>query len=146
MSEQEQLTVQLAKMLNQQKLRLQQMLTTLGEELEAIKQRNGELLVEVSEKKELQLEAIRNADSSFNNETSVEVINSTPDLKQMQQELNELLSKCQTQNEVCYLTATQNQITIEQVKNLLVGGSKNTTYNEQGQKNISGSLSKGLKA
>lgn len=146
MSDQEQLTAQLAKLLSQQKLRIQQMLTTLDKELEAIKQRNGELLISISEEKELQLEAIRNADAGFNTDASIPVINSTPELKQMQQEITDLLTQCQTQNEVCYLTATQNQIAVEQVKNLLVGGSKNTTYNELGQKNSSGSLSKGIKA
>ncbi|NVK23341.1 MAG: flagellar export chaperone FlgN [Gammaproteobacteria bacterium] len=146
MAEQEQKNVQLAKLLNQQKLRLQQMLSLLGEELEAIKVRNGELLVQLIEKKELQLEAIRNADSAFNNDASIDVINHTPELKDLQREINELLEQCQTQNEVCYLAATQNQVAVEQVKNLLIGGSKNTTYNEKGLKSSSGSLSRGLKA
>lgn len=137
---------QVSAMLNQQKIRLQHMLETLGHELNAIKTRNGEALVTIASDKEAQLAEIREADNAFNSETSVELINTTPELTQLKQEINELLEQCQKQNEVCYLTATQNQIAIEQVKNLLIGGSKNTTYNEQGQTNTYGSLGKGIKA
>jgi len=146
MTEQTDLAQQLTKQLNQQKVRLQQMLATLEQELEAIKLRNGESLVAISKEKELQLTAIRNADAAINTEANIELIKSTPELTQSKQEVLDLLSQCQQQNEVCYLTATQNQIAIEQVKNLLVGGSKNTTYNDQGQKNTYGSLGRGIKA
>lgn len=146
MTEQTSVTQQIAMQLNQQKVRLQDMLSTLEQELEAIKQRNGESLVEISNQKEQQLTAIRNADNAFNNDKNIELIKSTPELAQTRQEVVELLEQCQQKNEVCYLTAAQNQIAIEQVKSLLLGGSKNTTYNEQGQKSNFGTLGKGIKA
>lgn len=146
MSENNQQSAQLSKLLNQQKRRLQQMLTTLANELDAIKNRNGTLMVEISEQKQLQLEAIRNADAQFNNEETTQLIESDLELQQLKQELTDLLEQCQTQNEVCYLTATQNQIAVEQVKNLLVGGTKNTTYNDKGQTKSAGTLGKGIKA
>lgn len=137
---------QVTQQLNQQKARLQEMLSTLDMELEAIKLRNGESLVAISEEKEQQLKAIRTADAAINNEESIALIKSTPQLAQLKDEVVELLEQCQHKNEVCYLTAAQNQIAIEQVKSLLIGGSKNTTYNEQGQKNNTGALGKGIKA
>lgn len=146
MTEQTSVTQQIAMQLNQQKARLQEMLSTLELELEAIKMRNGESLVEISNQKEQQLTAIRNADNAFNNDENIELIKSTPELTQLRKEVVELLEQCQQKNEVCYLTAAQNQIAIEQVKSLLLGGSKNTTYNEQGQKSNFGSLGKGIKA
>lgn len=146
MTEQTSEQKQIAQLLNQQKARLKEMLSTLEQELEAIKLRNGESLVSISEMKEQQLTAIRNADTAMNNDVNIELIKSTPELIQLKHEVVELLEQCQHQNEVCYLTAAQNQIAIEQVKSLLIGGSKNTTYNELGQKSNSGSLGKGIKA
>lgn len=137
---------QVFELLNKQKAQLQRMLDTLAKELEAIKNRNGEMLLNIADEKEQQLAAIRNADTAINNESSIELIKSTPELTQTKQEVLDLLQQCQQQNEVCYLTAAQNQIAVEQVKNLLVGGSKNTTYNELGQKSSFGSLGKGIKA
>lgn len=146
MTEQTSETKQIAQQLNQQKARLKEMLSTLEQELEAIKLRNGESLVAISEAKEQQLTAIRTADNAINNESNIELIKSTPELIQLKHDVVELLEQCQHKNEVCYLTAAQNQIAIEQVKSLLIGGSKNSTYNELGQKSSSGSLGKGIKA
>lgn len=143
----EQLDIQhVTQQLNQQKARLQQMLLTLEQELEAIKTRNGERLVEISKFKEQQLAEVRAADSAINNEQAIELINNTPQLTAIKQSIIELLEQCQQKNEVCYLTASQNQIAVEQVKNLLVGGSRSSTYNELGQKSSYGSLGKGIKA
>ena len=146
MTEQTVTPQQVGKQLNQQKVRLQQILVILENELEAIASRNGEQLVEIAKQKELQLESIRNADNTLNNESIIELIKQTPELVQLKQDVKELLLECQQKNEVCYLTAMQNQVAVEQVKNLLVGGSKNTSYNEQGQKNTYGSLGRGIKA
>lgn len=133
-------------LLNTQKDHLKNMLTTLDLELEAIRQRNGETLINIAQDKEQQLVAIKKADMAINNEASIELIKSTPELTQLKQDVLDLLEQCQQKNEVCYLTASQNQVAIEQVKSLLIGGSKNTTYNELGQKNSFGSLGKGIKA
>lgn len=133
-------------LLNTQKGLLKNMLNTLDLELEAIRQRSGEALINIAQEKEQQLIAIKKADAAINNESSIELIKSTPELTQLKQEVLDLLQQCQQKNEVCYLTASQNQVAIEQVKSLLIGGSKNTTYNELGQKNSFGSLGKGIKA
>ena len=146
MTEQSDILQQLTSVLSQQKVRLEQVLVTLDKELEAIRQRSGDALIEISQQKEAQLAEIRSADAAINNDTCIELIKSTPELTQLQQEVVAIVEQCQQKNEVCYLTATQNQIAVEQVKNLLVGGSKNTTYNEQGQKNTYGSLGRGIKA
>ncbi len=146
MTEQTSTVEQVSTQLNQQKIRLQEMFAILEQELEAIKQRRGDALVELAKNKETLLTAIRQADSAINNESNIELINTTPELTQLKQEVIDLLTQCQQKNEVCYLTATQNQVAVEQVKNLLIGGSKNTTYNEQGQKSNYGSLGKGIKA
>ncbi|MDC2891310.1 hypothetical protein [Psychrosphaera algicola] len=45
-----------------------------------------------------------------------------------------------------YLTATQTQVAIDEVKRLLIGGSRNSTYDSYGQKKTGGSLGKGIKA
>lgn len=137
---------QVTKQFTNQKSRLQQLLAILNEELEAVKTRNGAVILEISKKKELQLEAIKNADALLNKEKYVEVVKTTPLISSIKSEVTDLLLQCQHLNEVIYLTATQNQIVIEQVKELLLGGSKNTTYNAYGQKNSNSSLGPGLKA
>jgi len=146
MSETNDLLSQVTKQFTSQKLRLQQLLVILNDELEAVKTRNGAVILDISKKKELQLEAIRNADALLNKEKYVEVVKTTPLISSIKSEVTDLLLQCQHLNEVIYLTATQNQIVIEQVKQLLIGGSKNTTYNAYGQKNSSPSLSSGVKA
>lgn len=146
MSETNDLQLQVTKQFTSQKLRMQQLLAILNDELEAVKTRNGEVILDISKKKELQLEAIRNADVLLNKEKYVEVVNTTPLISSIKSEVTDLLLQCQHLNEVVYLTATQNQIAIEQVKQLLIGGSKNTTYNAYGQKNSTSSLSPGVKA
>lgn len=146
MSEVNDLLAQVTKQFTTQKLRMQQMLSILDEELEAVKNRDGNLILDISKKKELQLEAITSADTQLNKEKYVEIIKTTPLLSTIKSEINDLLLQCQHFNEVIYLTATQNQIAIEQVKQLLIGGSKNTTYNAHGQKNSNSSIGPGLKA
>lgn len=146
MTEQNDLLTQVTKQFNTQKLRLEQMQNTLNDELEAVKNRDGNLILEISKKKELQLEAITNADKLLNNEKYVEIINTTPLFSTIKNEINDLLLQCKHTNEVIYLTATQNQITIEKVKQLLIGGSKNPTYNAYGQKNSTSSIGTSIKA
>lgn len=146
MTEQISALQQVNDLLNQQKGQLQNMLDILAKELQAISQRNGKSLVQLAHEKEQQLNSIRKTDAAINNEATIELIKSTPLLTELKQEILDLLEQCQQQNEVCYLTASQNQVAVEQVKSLLIGGAKNTTYNEFGQKNSFGSLGKGIKA
>jgi len=91
MTEQNDLLTQVTKQFKTQKLRLEQMLNTLNDELEAVKNRDGNLILEISKKKELQLEAITNADKLLNNEKYVEIINTTPLFSTIKNEINDLL-------------------------------------------------------
>jgi type II secretory pathway component PulJ len=77
MTEQTVTPQQVSKQLSQQKVRLQQVLTILENELDAIASRNGEQLVEIAKQKELQLESIRNADNALNNDSTNTRISST---------------------------------------------------------------------
>jgi flagellar biosynthesis/type III secretory pathway chaperone len=132
--------------LTKQKVRMHEMLKTLESELEAVKQRDGKKISEIIAYKEQQLIDIQAADKEFNNEQIIEFINNTPELTELKDEINELLEQCQHQNEVVYLVATQNQIAIDEVKRLLIGGSKNTTYDALGQKHSGTLMGKGIKA
>jgi flagellar biosynthesis/type III secretory pathway chaperone len=146
MSETNDLRSQVTKQFTSQKLRLQQLQVILNDELAAVKDRDGNLILDITKKKELQLEAIKNADALLNKEKYVQVVNSTQEFSTIKAEINDLVLQCKHLNEVVYLTATQNQIAIEQVKQLLFGGSKNTTYDAYGKKSSSSSLSTGIKA
>lgn len=146
MSDQQAVIEQITKALTQQKLRMQQMLQTLDIELEAVKQRDGKAITTVSEQKEQALQQIVKADQELGAEQIVDFIKRTPSLLAIKDDITELLKQCQHQNEVIYLTATQNQVAIEDVKRLLIGGSKNTTYDAYGQKQAGSLMGKGLKA
>jgi flagella synthesis protein FlgN len=134
------------KLLGQQKIRLQQMLDLLAEELNAVKDRNGEQMLAITKKKEIQLQAIRNADELLNQQDVIQLVAETNELGQLKSDVLALVKECQTKNEVIYLTATQNQIAIEQVKSLLLGGSKNATYDSKGIKHTKSTLGAGIKA
>ena len=118
----------------------------LQEELEAVKNRNGEQLLAVSAKKEQLLQTIKQIDAQFSGEAQAQFIKQHPELLKIKDHISALLTECQTKNEVVYLTATQNQVAIEEVKRLLIGGSKNTTYDAYGKKQSGGGLGKGIKA
>ena len=130
----------------QQKHNLQTMFALLDEELDAVKKRDGKLLLAVSGKKEQLLTTITQLDQQLSGDNNKQHLNSTPELKQLHDEITQLLTDCQQKNEVVYLSATQNQVAIDEVKRLLIGGSKNTTYDAYGKKQSGGSLGKGIKA
>lgn len=134
------------KQLQQQITRLKQIQTIMEQELIAIRDRNGDKLLEVAQQKELQLTAIRNADAQFQNDGAKAILQSDDKAQSLRSEIETLLHACQQQNEINYLTATQNQIAIEQVKGLLLGGTKNTTYDAYGKKHFNKSLGTGIKA
>lgn len=146
MSDTNDLLSQVTKQFTSQKLRLEQLQVILTDELEAVKNRDGNLILDITKKKELQLEAIKNADALLNKDKYQEVVSNTEVFSKIKDEINDLLLKCKHLNEVIYLTATQNQIAVQQVKELLFGGSKNTTYDAYGKKSSSSSLSSGIKA
>ena len=122
------------------------MLALLEEELGAVQAREGKRLVDVAKQKEALLNQITAQDGQFADEANSALIASNPELKALRDEITQLLKDCQQKNEVVYLSATQNQVAIEEVKRLLIGGSKNTTYDAYGQKRSGGQLGKGIKA
>ena len=133
-------------LLIQQKVNMHKMQDLLTLELEAVKKRNGNDLRAVSEKKEKLLTVVTQLDQQLSSEAQLEFIKAKPELQDLQKEITSLLNDCQHKNEVVYLTATQNQVAIDDVKRLLIGGSKNTTYDAYGKKQSGGSLGKGIKA
>jgi len=130
----------------QQIKNLQNMQVLLDEELKAVKDRNGEALLAVSAKKEQLLKSIKQVDAQCSGEAQIQFISQHSDLTEIKEDISSLLVECQTKNEVVYLSATQNQVAIDEVKRLLIGGSKNTTYDAYGKKQSGGSLGKGIKA
>ena len=133
-------------LLNTQLTTLNQLKTLLDKELDAVKNRNGGVLVELSKEKESLLGAIQQIDQQISSHPEAANIESNESQNSVRNSITELLEECQTQNEVIYLTAKQNEVVIEQVKQLLIGGSKNTTYDAYGQKRSGPSLTKGIKA
>lgn len=133
-------------LLNTQLNTLNQLKTLLDKELDAVKNRDGSVLVELSKEKESQLVAIQQVDQQISNHPESANIETNDAQRSIKDSITELLEECQTQNEVIYLTAKQNEVVIEQVKQLLIGGSKNTTYDAYGQKRSGPSLTKGIKA
>ena len=136
-----------AALLLQQKQNLLSMQNILNNELSAVSKRNGTELLAIAKDKEALLAEIRNQDKLLNTEQCIEAIKALKPLQSLTDEITQALQDCQQKNEVIYLTATQNQVAVEQTKRLLIGGSKNTTYNAYGQKQAGiNSLSKGIKA
>lgn len=133
-------------LLNTQLSTLNQLKSLLDKELEAVKNRNGSVLVELSKEKETLLVAIQQNDQQISSHPEAVNIEKNDTQNSVKSSITELLEECQTQNEVIYLTAKQNEVVIEQVKQLLIGGSKNTTYDAYGQKRSGPSLTKGIKA
>ncbi len=145
MTEQSQ-TQTLDNLLQEQTQHLVKLKALLVDELEAIKLRAGDKITEIANQKEALLKKVVETDQSIANTPNVESLESEPHLQEAKSVINDLLQECQTQNEVIYLTAKQNEIAIDQVKSLLLGGSKNSTYDAYGQKKSGPTLTKGIKA
>jgi len=125
---------------------MENMLVMLERELNAIKDRDGVALTEVATDKEALLQAIVNVDNQINNPQFTELFKQDEKLSALKDEIVEMLNTCQQKNEVIYLAATQNQVAVDQVRRMLVGGSKNTTYDSYGQKQSGSIMNKGIKA
>ncbi len=133
-------------LLMQQKDALLSVKNILEHELDAVKRRDGEALVKVAQQKDTLLKDIQARDQLISTHPNAEDVNNEAQLSALKTEITTLLEQCQTQNEVVYLAAKQSEVAIEQVKHLLIGGSKNTTYDAYGQKKSGPSLTKGIKA
>lgn len=125
---------------------MESMLVLLDKELSAIKDRSGPALTEVATEKEALLIKIVETDQQINTPQFKELLEQNSQLKALKIEVVEMLETCQQKNEVIYLAATQNQVAVDQVRRMLVGGSKNTTYDSYGQKQSGSLMSKGIKA
>lgn len=146
MAEQPETITHLKNVLVQQRLNLTNMLGLLELELDAVKNRDGEKLLQVAQQKEALLNDITEIDNTCNQEQFIPFLTDTPELVALREEINASLADCQQKNEVVYLTATQTQVAVEEVRRLLIGGSRNATYDAYGQKKGGGSLGKGIKA
>lgn len=146
MTEQPEIITHLKNALIQQRLNFKSMMEILESELQAVQTRNGDKLLEVASKKESLLNEIDKLDKSFNTEQFLPFLKENDELVALREEIKDALTDCQQKNEVVYLTATQTQVAIEDVKRLLIGGSRNATYDAYGQKSSGGSLGKGIKA
>ncbi|MDO6719953.1 flagellar export chaperone FlgN [Psychrosphaera sp. 1_MG-2023] len=146
MAEQPEIITHLKNVLLQQRLNLQSMMEILASELEAVKKRDGDQLSRVATEKEKLLNAISEIDNQCNTEQFKPYITGNDELSALRDEIVEAFEVCQQKNEVVYLTATQTQVAIDEVKRLLIGGSRNSTYDSYGQKKTGGSLGKGIKA
>ena len=133
-------------LLSQQTQLLKDMQALLALELEAVKTRNGDKIIEIAQQKEALLKKVVETDNTIAKSPNVEALKTEPTLVEAKQIITQLLEECQTQNEVIYLTAKQNEVAIDQVKMLLLGGSKNSTYDAYGQKKSGPTLTKGIKA
>lgn len=149
MNEQSQFSA-LQTLLSQQEQLLTDLQLTIANELDAVKRRAGNDINEIAPQKEALLNKITETDqhiaASLTSDIVKDALISDPELSASRTRITDLLEACQTQNEVVYLTAKQNEVAIEQVKNLLIGGSKNTTYDAYGQTKSGPSLYKGVKA
>lgn len=133
-------------LLGQQAQHLKDMQALLALELDAVKTRNGDKITEVAQQKEALLKQIVENDKTIGMSPDVAALTTEPSLVEAKEIITQLLEECQTQNEVIYLTAKQNEVAIDQVKMLLLGGSKNSTYDAYGKKKSGPSLTKGIKA
>lgn len=136
----------LKNLLTQQLQHFSDMTLLLDQELDAVKTRSGEKLTNVAKQKEILLQQIRDLDQQIGKENYLKFIDEQTELKTLRQTISDKLIACQQQNEVVYLAATQTATAVEDVKRLLIGGSKNTTYDAYGQKQSAGRLGKGIKA
>lgn len=146
MAEQPEIITHLKNTLIQQRLNLKAMMDILEAELSAVKARSGEQLSAVASEKEVLLNQINELDKQCNAEQYKPFLNGNPELVELKSDVLAALEQCQQKNEVIYLTATQTQTAIEDVKRLIIGGSRNSTYDSYGQKKSGASLGKGIKA
>jgi flagellar biosynthesis/type III secretory pathway chaperone len=132
---------------------LQEQLTTLNDikdviatELEAVKLRDGQALVSAASDKVPLLQKVSEIDLQISQHPELDSIKDKPQLVELQTKITSALEICQTQNEVVYLSAKQTELAVEKVKSIIVGGSKNTTYDAYGKKSSNAALTKGIKA
>ncbi len=140
------ISTSLAELLNQQLTALNSIQEIIAKELESVKNRDGDALLAAAADKGPLLEKVTELDLQIGSHPELPSLKTNPELVALQEQITASLEICQTQNEVVYLTAKQTEISIDQVKNIILGGSKNGTYDAYGQKKSGAFLTQGIKA
>ncbi|MDK1287412.1 flagellar export chaperone FlgN [Pseudoalteromonas umbrosa] len=117
----------------------------LDEELNALSSRNGDGLKDIARQKITLLNSIQKTDKDLSSYTK-ELFQS-PDVTPLTEQIDLLLIKCKNQNEVNAKAAHLAQMTVRELKEILIGRPTSTTYTEDGSvvENV-GEIVKNLKA
>ena len=95
MNEQPEIITHLKNALIQQRLNFKTLMEILESELDAVKNRNGDKLLEVASKKEALLSEINKIDQSCNTEQFLPYLKENQELAELRAEINEALVQCQ---------------------------------------------------
>ncbi|KZN45671.1 flagellar export chaperone FlgN [Pseudoalteromonas luteoviolacea] len=131
--------------LNAQIASLEALTQLLDEELTILSSRNGDSLKEIARQKITYLNTIQKTDKSLSSFPAE--LFKDPDVVPLTEEINTLLYKCKNQNEVNAKAAHLANMTVRELKEILIGTPTSTTYTEEGSvvENVS-ELVKNLKA
>ncbi|KZN37552.1 hypothetical protein N474_04795 [Pseudoalteromonas luteoviolacea CPMOR-2] len=131
--------------LNSQISSLEALTQLLDEELTALSSRNGDGLKDIARQKITFLNTIQKTDKDLS--TFPADIFKDPDVVPLTKKVNTLLHKCKNQNEVNAKAAHLANMTVRELKEILIGTPTSTTYTEEGSvvENV-GELVKNLKA
>ncbi|MCF2856500.1 flagellar protein FlgN [Pseudoalteromonas sp. SMS1] len=131
--------------LNSQISSLEALTQLLDEELTALSSRNGDGLKDIARQKITYLNTIQKTDKDLST-LPVEIFND-PNITPLTKKINDLLYKCKSKNEVNAKAAHLANLTVRELKEILIGTPTSTTYTEEGSvvENV-GELVKNLKA
>lgn len=132
--------------LNEQDKCLDSLAVLLNDELTAIASRRGEGLKEITQQKMTFLTKLSSLDQELN-KLLAKNDEQSEELPELIAQVRSKLEKCQKQNEVNAHAAHQAQLSVKQLKNILIGAPSSTTYNQSGgEVNTNGQLVRNLKA
>ncbi|ATG76822.1 flagellar export chaperone FlgN [Pseudoalteromonas sp. 1_2015MBL_MicDiv] len=132
--------------LNEQEKCLDSLATLLDDELTAIASRRGEGLKEIAQQKMPFLTKLNSLDKELNKliANNDELSDEVPDLISI---VRSKLEKCKKQNDVNAHAAHQAQLSVKQLKEILIGAPSSTTYDQAGgEVNTNSQLVRNLKA
>ncbi|MDQ2043059.1 flagellar protein FlgN [Pseudoalteromonas sp. 20-92] len=132
--------------LNEQEKCLDSLATLLNDELTAIASRRGEGLKEIAQQKMSFLIKLNSLDKELNKliANNDEQSDEVPDLISV---VRSKLEKCKKQNDVNAHAAHQAQLSVKQLKEILIGAPSSMTYDQAGSEvNTNSQLVRNLKA
>ncbi|KDC48306.1 flagellar protein FlgN [Pseudoalteromonas fuliginea] len=132
--------------LNEQGKCLDSLATLLNDELTAIASRRGEGLKEIAQQKMPFLTKLNSLDKELNKliANNDELSDEVPDLISI---VRSKLEKCKKQNDVNAHAAHQAQLSVKQLKEILIGAPSSMTYDQAGSEvNTNSQLVRNLKA